>query len=93
MPLLCTSAAVVEVCLLLGGVLPSLIQWESPPPAARLPEAGLRLLGLTLSTPDPARLERALGALGLAGTPLVIGKGPPRLEATLSVNGRGKALN
>ena len=71
----------------LGGVLPSLIQWESVSPATRLSDAALRLERLTLTTPDPARLERALGTLGFTGTPLVIEEGPTTLMATLSMNG------
>ncbi|WP_456831646.1 VOC family protein [Deinococcus sp. UYEF24] len=71
----------------LGGVLPSLIQWESVSPATRLSDAALRLERLTLTTPDPARLERALGTLGFTGTPLSIEEGPTGLAATLSMNG------
>ena len=67
----------------LGGVLPSLIQWESISPAIRQGDAALRLEHLTLTTPDPARLERALGTLGFTGTPLSIEEGPTRLAATL----------
>jgi len=67
----------------LGGVLPSLIEWESVSPSARLSDSGLRLDGLHLTTPDPARLQRALTALGFTGTPVEIEEGPPQLEATL----------
>ncbi|WP_425145468.1 VOC family protein [Deinococcus sp.] len=67
----------------LGGVLPSLIEWESLSPTARLPERGVRLMRLHLSTPDPARLHAALETLGFSGTALDITAGPPRIEATL----------
>ncbi|WP_424951624.1 VOC family protein [Deinococcus sp.] len=72
----------------MSGVLPSLIQWESVSPAARLQPSGLWLERLSLSTPAPARLERALEALGFTGTPLDITEGPPHLEAILSINGK-----
>ena len=71
----------------LGGVLPSLIQWESVSPAIRLSDAAVRLEHLTLTTPDPARLERALGTLGFTGTPLSVEEGPTGLAAVLSMNG------
>jgi hypothetical protein len=71
----------------MDGVLPSLIQWESISPASRLSTVPLRLERLTLTTPDPARLERALGALGFTGTPLSIEEGPTGLAATLALNG------
>ncbi len=67
----------------LGGVLPSLIQWESVSPGARQSDSGLRLDSLRLTTPDPARLQRALTALGFTGTEIEIEEGPPHLEATL----------
>ena len=72
----------------MGGVLPSLIEWESVSPSARLSDSAVRLERLTLTTPDPARLSAALEALGFTGTPLQIEAGPTRLEATLRVNGR-----
>ena len=68
----------------LGGVLPSLIEWQSLSPAARLTDRGVRLKTLHLSTPDPARLEAALRVLNVQDVPLEIRTGPPRVEATLS---------
>ena len=72
----------------MGGVLPSLIEWESVSPAISLGSAAAVLERLTLTTPDPARLSAALEALGFTGTPLQIETGPTRLQATLKVNGR-----
>ncbi len=77
----------------LGGVLPSLIQWESLSPASRLQDTGVALTRLGLSTPDPDRLSTALDVLGFVGTPLEIGRGPTRLEATLNVHGREVTLS
>lgn len=77
-----------EGSLPMGGVLPSLIEWESVSPAISLGSAAAVLERLTLTTPDPARLSAALEALGFTGTPLQIETGPTRLQATLKVNGR-----
>jgi Glyoxalase-like domain len=71
----------------MGGVLPSLIQWESLSPAG-LPSTQIGLTRLSLSTPEPARLQAALDALGFTGASLDIEAGPPRLKATLDVEGR-----
>ncbi|MBL8490845.1 MAG: VOC family protein [Rhodocyclaceae bacterium] len=50
----------------LGGLLPSLIQWELPfHPADRLPESGCRLMKLEAFADEPARLRAALADLGL----------------------------
>lgn len=71
----------------MGGVLPSLIEWESLSPAARPNDAALWLDCLSLTTPEPDRLHAALDALGMTGTPLEIRSGPPGLKATLNLNG------
>ena len=69
----------------LGAALPALIKW--PPgahPAARMPDAGLRLRGLGCRTPDAARAAGALSALG--GEGLVAysdGTGPARLSCAV----------
>ncbi|GGR05373.1 VOC family protein [Deinococcus ruber] len=68
----------------MGGVLPSLIEWQSLSPAQRLVDHGVRLKTLHLTTPDPARLEAALAALNISDVELDIETGPPRLEATLT---------
>jgi hypothetical protein len=72
----------------MGGVLPSLIQWESLSPAIRMQSQRLSVTGLRLSTPEPARLQTALDALGVTGVALDIEAGPPCLKATLDVEGR-----
>lgn len=77
----------------LGGVLPSLIEWESLSPASRLQDTSVTLTRLGLSTPDPQRLSTALNALGFTGTPLDVTSGPTRLEATLNVHGREVTLS
>ena len=49
------------------GLVPSLIQWDVPHhPAARLPDAGCRLMKLEGFHPQPARIKNALAALGLS---------------------------
>lgn len=75
----------------MGGVLPSLIQWESLSPAG-LPGTRIGLKGLHLRAPEPNRLQAALDALGFGGVPVDIGSGPPLLRATLGVEGRDVTL-
>ena len=49
-----------------SGLLPSLIEWKSPGhPAEGLPESGCSLMKLEGFHSEPARLRRALAALGL----------------------------
>lgn len=65
------------------GLLPFFIQWDAGTthPSTDSP-AGCRLESLVLSAPDPAAVERGLGALGLAARPV---PGPaPLLRATLA---------
>lgn len=51
-----------------GGLVPSLIQWQSPVhPADVLPERGCALMKLEGFHPEPARIRGALAALGLEG--------------------------
>lgn len=54
-----------------GGLLPTLIQWPEHlgpgGPAPRMADLGCGLERLTISHPDPARLETALAAIGAAG--------------------------
>lgn len=47
----------------LGGAAPSLIEWHSPLPAASLPDRGIRLAELVLSTPEAAALQRRLAGV------------------------------
>lgn len=63
----------------LGGLAPSRILWHTPPPATLLPDTGVRLDTLSISTPDVAALrpfvadvvgpvEVTHGAFGLTAT-------------------------
>jgi hypothetical protein len=48
------------------GLVPTLIQWDVPHhPAARLPDAGCRVMKLEGFHPQPARIRTALESLGL----------------------------
>ncbi len=47
-----------------GGVFPALIRWDGPAhPAARLPDRGVRLTGITLHHPEVEALRTALAPL------------------------------
>lgn len=51
--------------LLEGGTVPLVIEWPSGPhPAARMPDVGVRLAGLTAHHPEPNRLLSLLTAIG-----------------------------
>lgn len=65
----------------LGGVAPSLIAWETPPPPTRLPDAGARLLTLRLGTPEPDRLRGRLDELDFVGEAEVYEAPQPELGA------------
>jgi hypothetical protein len=52
---------------LLGGCLPTLIQWGAVHPAQSMPEGGLTLRQLRLSHPQSGLLNAALQAIGLHG--------------------------
>ena len=52
---------------LLGGCLPTLIQWGAVHPAQSMPTSGLALRGLRLSHPQHGLLGAALQAIGLHG--------------------------
>jgi hypothetical protein len=57
----------------LGEAGPLLIEWETGPhPAARLPDDGCALIGLTVTHPEPERVRRLLAAIGLAGPVAVV---------------------
>lgn len=66
---------------LLGGCLPTLIQWGPVHPAQSLPESGLALRGLRLSHPQSGLLRSALHAIGLHG--VEVDSSDPRLVAGL----------
>jgi hypothetical protein len=66
---------------LMGGALPTLIQWGDTHPATSMGAAALRLQGLQLSHPSPELLREALQTLGAGGTAVVAG--PTALRATI----------
>jgi len=68
--------------MLLGGLAPSRILWRTPPPPTRLPDKGIRLQSLELTTPDPAKLRHVVA--GVVG-PVLRGPGSPGLAATLVI--------
>lgn len=65
----------------LGGIAPSRILWRTPPPATLLPDKGIRLDTLTISTPDVAALRPLLA--GVVG-PVAVRPGDSGLAATFS---------
>jgi hypothetical protein len=71
------------------GLVPSLIRWRSPAhPADSLPERGCILMKLEGFHPGPLAIDRALGALGLAGALALYAAEPgeaPNLVAYLRV--------
>lgn len=66
---------------LMGGALPTLIQWGDTHPANRIAASGLGLSAFTLRHPEPERLRQALAAAGLAG--FSVEAGDAALHATL----------
>jgi hypothetical protein len=67
----------------MGGVLPRLIAWDTPPPAGRRPDRGLELRQLALATPDAGRLRAGLEPLDLVASPVVVEADQPSLTAIL----------
>lgn len=63
----------------LSGLAPSRILWRTPPPSTLLPDKGIRLRELALSTREPAALTDAVA--GVRG-PIVVREGSPGLSAT-----------
>jgi hypothetical protein len=66
---------------LMGGTLPTLIQWGDTHPASTMASSGLGLSAFTLRHAEPERLHRALAAAGLANIP--VEAGDAALHATL----------
>ena len=64
-----------------AGLIPTLIEWESEHPSARLPDSGLRIAALAGEHPEPAPVRTALAALGLSDTLKVTFGRYPRLAA------------
>lgn len=67
----------------MGGVLPSLIAWDTPPPAGALPDRGVDLHRLTLASPEPDLLRSRLARLGLRAPMVVATAESPSLTAVL----------
>lgn len=67
----------------LGGVAPSLIAWQTPPPPTRLPDSGCRLTGLRLGHPTPDQVRARLNAIDFQGEAEVYEAPQPELRATL----------
>ena len=69
-----------------GGVMPHLIQWDSPVhPCEQLPESGLALTSLTLGATDPDAASALLVELAFTGSEVRVGQSSPaHLVATLS---------
>ncbi len=70
----------------MGGVVPSLIEWLTPPPAGRLPASGATLRALTLTTPEPDALTRimhGLSATGALDLVTVLAGAEPQVSATI----------
>ena len=63
----------------LGGLAPSRILWHTPPPSTLLPDRGIRLVELRLTTPDTAALTPLLSGVGVAVT---LAEGRPGISAT-----------
>lgn len=76
---------------LFGGALPTLIQWGTVHPSARINDAGLSLHSLELQHPQAAVLQKALAAIGLGG--VTVTDGEAGLSARLGLpDGRGARL-
>ncbi len=67
---------------LLGGALPTLIEWGDVHPARSMPPSGVALQSLAVSHPQADALRRACKAIGLSG--VTVEAGPPNLQATLT---------
>lgn len=66
---------------LLGGCLPTLIQWGDTHPTQGMADQGVALESLALAHPQAGTLRQALDAVGLGGIP--VHTGPARLQARL----------
>ena len=66
---------------LLGGCLPTLIQWGDTHPTQGMADQGVALESLALAHPQAGALRQALDAVGLGDIP--VHTGPARLQARL----------
>ena len=69
---------------LLGGCLPTLIQWGATHPCDSLPASGVQLQQLTLQHPQAATLQAACSAIGVGAQVAVAAGNAPGLTAQLS---------
>ena len=69
-----------------GGVLPHLIQWDSPMhPCARLPESGVSLIALALGAPEPEATTVLLESLAFSDELIQVAQSvSPQLVAMLN---------
>jgi hypothetical protein len=63
------------------GLVPSLIQWDSPAPTDMLPDSGVYLTRLSAKHPDAARLRTLHRAIGLQGAVIEAGAQPELIAA------------
>ena len=68
---------------LLGGALPTLIEWGDVHPCDAMPESGLALGALTLQAPNTDLLQQALDAAQLSDPAVHVIRGPAGLSAQL----------
>ena len=68
---------------LLGGALPTLIEWGDVHPRDAMPESGLALSALTLQAPNTDLLQQALDAAQLGDPAVRVIRGPAGLSAQL----------
>jgi len=66
---------------LVGGALPTLIEWGDTHPADAMPPSGVTLSGMRLRARDPAALAGALDSIGLRG--MVIDEGSDGVQFEL----------
>ncbi|MGP1684009.1 MAG: VOC family protein [Giesbergeria sp.] len=68
---------------LMGGCLPTLIQWGDVHPCDSLPASGVQLQALALRHPQAATLQAACAAIGVAASVAIAPGEAPRLTAQL----------
>ncbi|GKY88337.1 VOC family protein [Sinisalibacter aestuarii] len=74
-----------------GGMFPALIAWDTPPPAPALPDAGARLVRLSVSHPRAGALGWALSML-TSDDRLVVHEGPAGLSALIHTSAGERML-
>jgi len=78
----------------LGGSAPLIIQWDNkgPHPASNMPDLGMSLKQLTITTPKAAELRALLKCLGLETPPEVIQGDTTKISAALTLPNGGEAI-